>query len=188
MVAEGATARDAAGGTAVVRAAGTRAWPGLRQAEVGWFGREDEESAGTELDRSAHALTSADDAEAEAVRRAVRAAWQARFQAALAGLPEHERRPAAEALRALLDAHVPSPAAAVSATGGGIAVGGDVEIRADHDSVAALRMGQPLSPPNPSCPVPSKPLPSRNSARTGSAGAARPPERRAGRGGPRAVA
>ncbi|WP_369147892.1 hypothetical protein [Streptomyces sp. R44] len=168
MVAEESTAPAAVGGTAVVRAAGTSAWPGLRQAVVGWFGREDfgredfgredfgredEESVGTELDRSAHALTSADDAVAEAVRRAVRDAWQARFETALAGLADHERGPAAEALRALLDAHAPSPAAAVSATGDGLAVGGDVAIRADHGSVAALRMGD-VTLANPPLPGP----------------------------------
>ncbi|MGW7095493.1 hypothetical protein [Streptomyces sp. NPDC054874] len=154
MLAEGLTALAAVGGTAVVQAAGTSAWQGLRQVVARWFGREDEERVGIELDRSAHALTTASEAEAEVVRRAVQAAWQARFEAALARLAEHERGPAGEALRALLDAHVPARADAASVTGDGFAVGGDVQIRADHGSVAALSMGDVSlgNPPQPGPP------------------------------------
>ncbi|MER5419040.1 hypothetical protein [Streptosporangium roseum] len=49
-----------------------------------------------------------------------------------------EREEAARTLRALLDAH--APAGGVAATGDGQAVGGNVDIRADRGSAAALRM------------------------------------------------
>ncbi|TXS69905.1 hypothetical protein [Streptomyces sp. sk2.1] len=154
MLTEALTALAAVGGTAVVQAAGTSAWQGLQQAVAGWFGHEDEERVLIELDRSAHALAVADEAEAEVVRRGEQAAWQARFEAVLAGLGEHEQRLAAETLRALLNAHVRARADGVSSTGDGLAVGGNVEIRADHGSVAALRMGNVSlgNPPRPGPP------------------------------------
>ncbi|MFK0256597.1 hypothetical protein [Streptomyces sp. NPDC090445] len=61
---------------------------------------------------------------------------------ALEDLPESEREEAARALRDLLDAHTRAGGAPeVTAPGGGQAVGGNVDVRADHGSAAALRMG-----------------------------------------------
>lgn len=161
MLTEALTALAAVGGTAVVQAAGTSAWQGLRQVVAGWFGHEDEERVRVALDRSAQALVTADGAEAEVVRRGEQAAWQARFEAAFAALGEHERRAAADSLRLLLDTHARARTGGVSSTGDGIAVGGDVEIRADHGSVAALRMGNVSvgSPPQPDPPQPDPPQP-----------------------------
>ncbi|MFG2989520.1 hypothetical protein ACGFZK_09575 [Streptomyces sp. NPDC048257] len=132
----------AAGGAAVVQAAGTSAWHGLQEAVAGWFGRGDEARERVELerlDRCAAALEGArDEDEAERLAIGQQGAWQARFEQALEDLGDADREEAARTLRALLDAH--APAHGVSATGDGQAVGGSVDIRADHGSAAALRM------------------------------------------------
>ena len=150
MLAEVMTALAAAGGTAVVQAAGTSAWQGLRQAVARWFARGDEERervALERLDRSANALTAVSDGEVERVRIAQQAAWQALFEAALEDLREGERQQAAEALRVLLDVHA---AQAASAGDGGVAVSGRVVIHADHGSAAGVLMGDvTLNHPSP---------------------------------------
>lgn len=151
MLSEALTALAAAGGTAVVQAAGTDAWQGLRQAVARWFGRGDEERERAlleRLDRSADALTAASGSELERFELSEQAVWRTRFETVLEDLGESERQQAAEALRALLDAHA---APGVSAGDRGVAVGGRVDIRADHGSAAALRMGDVTlnNPPQP---------------------------------------
>ncbi|MGG2464900.1 hypothetical protein ACO0M4_34960 [Streptomyces sp. RGM 3693] len=140
MVEEALTAVAAAGGTAVVQAAGTEAWAGLRQAAARWFGRGDARRERTELerlDRSAAELTG--DGADEQVRVRQVAVWQTRFEAALEALDEAEQAAAVNGLRALLDEHAPAPG--MSADRGGVAAGGNVTIRATHGSAAAIRMG-----------------------------------------------
>ncbi|MFI8281205.1 hypothetical protein ACIGBH_41395 [Streptomyces sp. NPDC085929] len=141
MLAEVLAALAAAGGTAVVEAAGTSAWRGFQQAVARWFARGDEERGRTTLERldsSANALAAADEREAERVRVAQQAMWQARFEVALENLSASERREAAEALRSLLTG--PAVPGGVSASGGAAIVGGHVTIRADHGSAAAWHM------------------------------------------------
>ncbi|WP_409239199.1 hypothetical protein [Streptomyces sp. PA5.6] len=145
MLAEAMTALAAAGGTAVVQAAGTSAWQGLQQAVARWFGGGDEERVRAELDRldrSADAVSGdgGEDGEAGLLRSRLReeALWQVRFETALANLGGADQVRAAEALRQLLREHGsagPAPA------GDGQSIGGNVDIRADHGSAAALRMG-----------------------------------------------
>jgi hypothetical protein len=151
MLEEGLTALAAAGGTAVVQAAGSSTWRGFQQAVARWFGRGNEEQVRVELGRSAQAMATARESEADAVRRGQQAAWQARFEATLASLGATERRSAADALDTLLQAYRRPDE--VSAAGDGQAVRGHVEIRADHGSAAALRMGDVSlgipSPPGP---------------------------------------
>ncbi|MBT2467312.1 hypothetical protein J7E97_05370 [Streptomyces sp. ISL-66] len=159
MLPEALLALAAAGGTAVVQAAGTEAWEGLRGQLAAWFGRGDTERVTGELvrlDRSACELTAADTGgagEAGQVERArirQEAMWQARFESLLERLPDDQRDRAAEELRALLDSH----ATGVSAGAAGLAVGGDVHVRADHGSIAAavINGGAQLSPPPPPAP------------------------------------
>ncbi|MFZ3473747.1 hypothetical protein ACODT3_07460 [Streptomyces sp. 4.24] len=144
-----------AGGTAVVQAAGTEAWEGLRGRLAAWFGRGDAERVSGELvrlDRSSSELTAAGaggaDGAGQTERARIRqeALWQARIESLLEGLPDDQRDRAAEELRALLDAHA---APGVSAGDAGLAVGGDVHVRADHGSIAAavINGGAHLSPP-----------------------------------------
>ncbi|MEV5885809.1 hypothetical protein AB0L74_24345 [Streptomyces sp. NPDC052020] len=96
------------------------------------------------LDHDARALADGDGDTRVRVGR--QAAWQARFETVLEELDDEERESAAEGLRALLGTY------ATGATGdGGQTIGGDVTVRADHGSAAALRMGDVTigSPPRP---------------------------------------
>lgn len=132
------TALAASGGTAVVTAAGTDAWAGLRQAVARWFGRGDEQREQAELERldqTGSALQAADPAEAERARIRLEASWQARIEAVLESLSEGERDKAADRLRGLLAQHAPQ--GTVTAGPGGLAVGGNIDIRADGGSIAA---------------------------------------------------
>ncbi|MFF9481691.1 hypothetical protein [Streptomyces sp. NPDC014733] len=142
----------AAGGTAVVQAAGTDMWTGLRQAVACWFGRGDAQRERTELERldqAASELESAEGAEAERVHVRQEAAWQARIEALLESLDVTERSRAAEELSALLARHTAHGGA--SAGNGGQAVAGDVRIEAHHGSAAAWSMGNVSlgNPPQP---------------------------------------
>ncbi|MFJ9944446.1 hypothetical protein [Streptomyces erythrochromogenes] len=126
------------GGTAVVQAAGTEAWAGFRQAVAHWFGRGDADRERAELDRldqTARALRTADPARAERARISQEASWQARIEAVLENLDEGERGEAAERLRTLLTDH--SPDVRVTASSRGPAAGGNMDIRAEHGSIAA---------------------------------------------------
>ncbi len=103
----------AAGGTAVVQAAGTEAWTGLRQAVGRLFGRGEEEHSGrTEerLDGTAAALEAVGQEEAEQVRLRQAVAWQTRFEDLLAGVDGQERTLVVHELRALVQEYAPSPA------------------------------------------------------------------------------
>ncbi|MFD3481014.1 hypothetical protein [Streptomyces sp. NPDC058695] len=102
----------AAGGTAVVQAAGTDAWPGLRSALAHWngWGSEPREQAELErLDRTADDLERAEAAEVERVRTRQQAMWQARIAFAFENLSGTERMQAVEELRAMLAQHTTTP-------------------------------------------------------------------------------
>jgi hypothetical protein len=132
------TALAASGGTAVVTAAGTDAWAGLRQTVARWFGRGDAQREQAELERldqTRAVLQAADPAEAERARIRLEASWQARIEAVLESLSEVERDQAADQLRGLLAQHAPQGAA--TAGTGGLAVGGNMDIRAAGGSIAA---------------------------------------------------
>ncbi|MFF2813193.1 hypothetical protein ACFVT2_39735 [Streptomyces sp. NPDC058000] len=142
----------AAGGTAVVQAAGTDAWTGLRQAVARWFGRGDAHRERAELERldqAASELENAEGAGAERVRVRQGAAWQTRIEALLESLDVPERTQAAEELSAVLAQHTPNGGA--SAGNGGQAVAGDVRIQANNGSAAAWNMGNVTlgNPPQP---------------------------------------
>ncbi|MFI7407668.1 hypothetical protein ACIBU0_03145 [Streptomyces sp. NPDC049627] len=151
MLSEELLALASAGGGAVVAAAGTDAWNGLRQAVARWFGRGDAETEGRELERldeTAAALLVSEPTDAERARIRHEAAWQTLFTMALENLQAAERDRAAEELRSLLAGHAPRD----SAGPGGLVVGGDATFRADGASVTAgvinggVRMGTPSQP------------------------------------------
>ncbi|GAX58591.1 hypothetical protein [Streptomyces olivochromogenes] len=138
MLEQALTVLAAAGGTAVVQAAGTDAWTGLRQAVARWFGRGDSQRERAELerlDRTVGELETAETAVAERERTRHEAAWQARFEALLESLDETAQAQAAEELRILLNQH--TSRGAVSAGQGGLAAGGDIDIHAEGGSIAA---------------------------------------------------
>ncbi|MGW1774902.1 hypothetical protein [Streptomyces sp. NPDC002104] len=144
----------AAGGTAVVTAAGTEAWTGLRQAVAGWFGRGEAQRESTELarlDRTASIVLSADLDEGDLSRVRQEAFWQARIESLLESLDASERDVAAGKLGDLLARHARQRG--VSAGPGGLAAGGNVEIHAaGQGSIAAgvvqggVHMGPPTAP------------------------------------------
>ncbi len=155
MLEQALMALAASGGTALVAAAGTDAWGGLRQSVARWFARGDEQRERTELERldqTAAALRSIDPAEAERAQVAQEAAWQARIETVLESLNDAERDQAAMQLRSLLAQHAPQ--GGVSAGEGGQAVGGNVHIEADHGSVAGWNVGDVTmgNPPRPGTP------------------------------------
>ncbi|GAA1403603.1 hypothetical protein GCM10009639_48660 [Kitasatospora putterlickiae] len=108
MLTETLAALAAAGGTAVVGAAGTSLWEGVRSGTARLFGRGD--AAGerlelAQLDRTATALEAAPPQEAANVRALHAAIWRERLVALFEAAPEEERERLAEELRALVREH-----------------------------------------------------------------------------------
>jgi len=118
MVAEALAALAAAGGGAIVQAASSEAWEGLRTRVAQLLGREPQSQQAVleRLDRTRTALEQAagsatdvadeTDARAGVLERTVarqETAWQTRIEDFLDGLDDTEREEAAAQLRALLD-------------------------------------------------------------------------------------
>jgi len=142
VLAEALTALAAAGGTAVVQAAGKDAWTGFRARVAKWFARGDaerEQVALERLDRTAAALEAAGPGEVERVRARQEASWQTRFEIMLEGLDGEEQQRTADELHALLVGFAGGRAAAVGQ--GAVAVAGDVDIHAETGGTAAWQMG-----------------------------------------------
>ncbi|MEU8177431.1 hypothetical protein AB0C14_31545 [Microbispora hainanensis] len=103
---EWVAAAIAAGGTAVVQAAGTDAWGIVRQRAARLLSRDDPERERTELmrlDQTALDLASPAAGEAALVRARQEAAWAARFEMLLESLGEAERERVAHELNDLAD-------------------------------------------------------------------------------------
>jgi hypothetical protein len=153
MLSEAMTALAAAGGTAVVQAAGTDAWTGVRQQVARWFGRGNPQREHAELERldqTAGELEAARPAEVERIRIRQEAAWQGRIEALLESLEDIERARIVDELRTLL-AQQASPRR-VSAGQSGLAVGGNVRVQADHGGFAAGMVQGDVTLGNPSQP------------------------------------
>ncbi|MDT0445322.1 hypothetical protein [Streptomyces johnsoniae] len=139
------TALAAAGGTAVVQAAGTDTWTTVRARLALWFGQGDEgreREARERLDQTGAALTGAESngaagAEAERLRSRREGVWRARIEDLLETLTDaHERHARATRLLDVLpeaqrDAHAERLRALVPnvSAPGGNAVDGDMTIR-----------------------------------------------------------
>ena len=157
MLAEELAALAATGGTAVIQAAGTDLWVTFREGAARLLGRgrqRQTEAALEQLDQTAAALEQAvadseDHAELERVRTRLEIAWHTRFTDLLECLGTGEREEAAERLRELVQWAQRQAAGGVSASAGGMAVKGDVDIHAEGGSVAAgvigggVRIGNP---------------------------------------------
>ncbi|MFG2819105.1 hypothetical protein ACGFX4_06705 [Kitasatospora sp. NPDC048365] len=105
MLAEELAALAAAGGTAVVQAAGTSAWAGLRNQVARWFGRDDadrEQATLVRLDETASALAAVAGDDGRGVAGAQEGRWQGRFENELENLDRVGRDRAVDELRALL--------------------------------------------------------------------------------------
>lgn len=139
MLAEAMTALASAGGSAVVQAAGTDAWETFRQRLAKFFARGDPEREHAELDRldqAAELLKAAEAGEVEQIRIRQEASWQARLEVLLERLDETEREHAAGQLREILSEQIKRSRAA-STGPGGLAAGGNVDIRANTNSIAS---------------------------------------------------
>lgn len=140
MLTEALAALAAAGGAAVVQAAATDAWTGMRARVAGWFGRSDESRVPGELellDETARSLGQAAPDQLTEVAAHHEALWRVRFEAALGAVQDAaQRERAAEELRALLAGN-PSGNVNTSSGDGNLSVGGDVEIRSMPGSIAA---------------------------------------------------
>ncbi|MEV4295090.1 hypothetical protein [Microbispora rosea] len=103
---EWVAAAIAAGGTAVVQAAGTDAWSLVRQRVARVLSRDDPERERTELmrlDQTATDLASLAPGEAALIRARQEAAWAARFEMLLESLGEAERERVARELNDIAD-------------------------------------------------------------------------------------
>ena len=152
MLPEALSALAEAGGVAIVKAAGTDAWQGFRDAVARWFSREETHHEQAELERLTQteiALQAARPAEMERVRIRQEAAWQTRIEGVLESLDGDQRDRKADQLQALLNEYLSARDRTVSAGVGGLATSGDVTVRADHGSIAAgvLHGGIQISPP-----------------------------------------
>ncbi|MFF3334136.1 hypothetical protein ACFYWX_32075 [Streptomyces sp. NPDC002888] len=133
MLVEALTALALAGGTAVVQAAGTDAWKGLRRRIGDLFARGDAARAAAELERldhTAQVLSSTSDIATERLRQ--EGLWQGRFETLLEGLDPPGQERAAQQLRELLSF--------VAASTGDVAVGtGNASAREGGSAVSGVK-------------------------------------------------
>lgn len=128
MLSEALTALTAAGGAAVVQAAGTDAWTTVRVRVARLFGRGREQEILGELDATREDLARGGSGENAA------ATWAERLSGLLRGLDAEERSEVARQLRELAAPHrFPTP--------GGPVFHGDVSIRADRGVAGAVFNG-----------------------------------------------
>ncbi|MGW4506840.1 hypothetical protein ACWENO_19610 [Streptomyces sp. NPDC004436] len=125
MLVEALAGLAAAGGGAVVQAAGTDAWTGLRRRVGEIFGRAGTARAAAELDRLDHTaqVVLAPDAAADVAAQRLRqeGVWAARFETLLEELDEAGRERAAAELRELLSFVAASAGDTAVATGRAVA-------------------------------------------------------------------
>ncbi|MEV5909865.1 hypothetical protein AB0M00_13250 [Streptomyces chartreusis] len=106
MLVEALLALAAAGGGAIVQAAGTDAWNGVRSGIARVLGRGEEAREQTELerlDRTRAVLDAATEGEFERVQAAQAAVWQNRLEMLLEALPEVQQQQAAAELQAVIE-------------------------------------------------------------------------------------
>ncbi|WP_411091778.1 hypothetical protein [Streptomyces sp. 049-1] len=106
MLVEALLALAAAGGGAIVQAAGTDAWNGVRSGIARVLGRGEqgrEQGELERLDRTQAVLDAAVEGELERVQSAQAAVWQNRLEMLLEELPELQRQQVAAELQAVID-------------------------------------------------------------------------------------
>lgn len=138
-------------GNTIVTAAVTDTWETARHRFARLFGRGKPDPA-TErrLEATRSQLAATPGADLEQVRADLASRWALRLADLLEEDPdvEAELRAVVDEIRATL------PASGVSAVGHSVAAGGDVNVRADHGSVAAAAIHGNVALPNPTGPSP----------------------------------
>ncbi|WP_371660723.1 hypothetical protein [Streptomyces sp. NBC_00280] len=106
MLVEGLIAVATAGGGAIVQAAGTDAWAGIRSGVARILGRGESDREQAELERldqtRAELESTSDGAEVERVQTVLVTRWQTRLEMLLEQLPNEERQQVAAELQALV--------------------------------------------------------------------------------------
>ena len=157
------TALAAAGGTAVVQAAGKDAWESVRDRVAKLLGRghgDHVQRALERLDQTAAELEAGGPDEAESLKSRLAAAWQARFEMVLEDLADGERDTTIGQLEEII-AQVAVGTSGVPAAVGGVAIGGNTTFRAEGGSVAAATVHGGVHIGNPSRPGADQSLPPR---------------------------
>lgn len=157
MLEETLTALAAAGGTAIVQAAGTDAWVEFRTRLARLLGRGDahrERAESERLEQTAASLSTAIASDSRHVRMRQEASWQTRLEIFLESITDNERAHALTELRELVLC-VAAPTN-VSARDGGVAVGGHVTINPISGSVAAAVIQGDVTVAAPQLPDPAK--------------------------------
>jgi hypothetical protein len=132
---------------ALVQAMVTDGWEGLRRKLARLFGRgEPDPAIEHRLEETREQLAGAPGAELEQVQALLAGQWQTRFADLLADHPDAEPE-----LAALVEELRPVIAAP---TGHSVAAAGNVNIKADHGSVAAGVIHGDVRPPGPPLPGP----------------------------------
>jgi hypothetical protein len=143
-------------GSTVVAAAATDAWESVKRGFARVLGSGDRDRAGVaerRLEQTRQQLADATPGELERIRGEAAVAWQVRLLDLLEEHPE-----IAGELRALIDqAWARLSAGTVSASGHGVAVGGDVTITASSGGIAAGTISGNVTPANPTRPGPATP-------------------------------
>ncbi|MER7679710.1 hypothetical protein [Streptomyces sp. NPDC096934] len=106
MLVEALLALAAAGGGAIVQAAGTDAWNGVRSGIARVLGRGEEARERGELERldwTQAALVAANEGEFERIQTAQAAVWQNRLEMLLEELPEVQRQQVAAEIQAVIE-------------------------------------------------------------------------------------
>ena len=147
------TALAAAGGAAVVQAAGTDAWVGVREGVERLLSRGDparRSEAAVRLENTAQVVNGAN--RGGPVLDEHQAYWRGVFETFLDGIGADDRERATQQLRALVSLASDSSAVGASSTGVHSNVFGGADFRAEGGSVAAnvinggVRIGNPPSP------------------------------------------
>lgn len=140
MSGESVAALAAAGGLAVVQAAGTDAWAGVRRAVARLLGRGNPEQEALELerlDRTENALVSGGSRQVvEAERLRWEGVWQTRLEALFENCPPAEAGLLTAELQHLLAGAGQSLEATSLSGEKGVMAGRDMSVRADRGSVA----------------------------------------------------
>ena len=134
-------------GSALVQAMVTDGWEGVRAKVARLFGRgKPDPATGRRLDAACRELAAASPADLEEMQAALAAQWQVRFADLLADHPDAEGE-----LAGLVEELKPVIAAAA---GHAVTAGRDVNVSADHGSVAAGVIHGDVMLPGPTSPGP----------------------------------